>query len=139
MILRSFFRAFKAELAKQRAAEEERLKAQEYADKIQRIKQMSAKHDNELMDRYEQLSMLDTPGGVIAIIHKLYDYYLSEWVYSLSEDGQLSRHRDQDGATVIFESMSQLLDDFDRYRHCGFELYVAPNLPRIHDTGLAVV
>ena len=111
-----------------RAAEEAERKAQEYADQLQRQKEYSvAQFDNDIVGRYEELSMLDTPGGRIAIIHKQYDYYISEWIYSLSEDGKLTRHRDQDGASVSFNSIAELLSDFDRYRYSGFNLYVPPH------------
>ena len=116
------------ELAKKRAAEQAQLEAEEYAKQLQRQKEYAvAQFDNDIVGRYEELSMLDTPGGRIAIIHKQYDYYISEWIYSLSEDGKLTRHRDQDGASVSFDSIDELLNDFGRYRYSGFNLYVPPH------------
>jgi hypothetical protein len=115
----------KNQRAAERFAREAQAKAEEYDRQLQHIKNNClAKNDNELMSRFEELSMLDEPGGTIATIHKHYNYYISEWIYSLSSDGQLTRHRDQDGAVVTFDGIGELMDDFARYRHCGFDIYV---------------
>ena len=108
------------------AAETERKEREAAAAKAEAERkerwQNIARTDNSLMDRYETLERLTPKGGTLAIIHRYYDSYCSEWQYVMREDGSLIRTRGQDGATVEFESMGDLLSDYSGYRHHGFEL-----------------
>ena len=111
----------------ERKAEEARIKeheaqlAKEEADRKERQEHV-IRTDNQLMDRYETLERLSPKGGVLARISRHYDYYTSEWLYVMREDGSLYRTRDQDGATVEFENIDVLLMDFSGYRHHGFQI-----------------
>ena len=107
-----------------RIYEEEQRKARAAKAEAERKERWDniARTDNSLMDRYETLERLTPKGGTLAVIRRYYDSYCSEWQYVMREDGSLIRTRGQDGATVEFESMSDLLDDFGGYRHHGFEL-----------------
>lgn len=117
---------------KQKAADAARkaeLKAKEDAEQrrlleFKRRWKECIRNDDDIMGRYEELSMMTPLGGTIAIIRRQYDYYLSEWIYSLNSDGTFTRRRNNDGAQVEFSSLGELIDDFHRYRHCDFSLYV---------------
>ena len=104
-------------------AEEERKAQYEAAIEDNRVRlEEMIRTDNQLMDRYETLERLVPKGGTLARIHRDYGSYRSIWDYVMREDGSLARTRDQDGATVEFETFEQLLDDYQGYRHYGFQI-----------------